>query len=121
MAKKHKIGDRFIWKDRPGRVRVMEYTTTGTQDARRVNYLKYHPNENLKDYRILQLDMNPWNFDEDNLVKVSVKEMNLLLNNRLLSKTNDYELNKSINMKSLLWVKANILEKRLNEVIKNEK
>ena len=36
--------------------------------------------------------MNPWNFDEDNLVKISPKIMNCLLNNHLLS--NDKELNK---------------------------
>lgn len=121
MAKRYKVGDRIVWKDRPGRVRIMECTTTGMQEARRVNYLKYHPHEDLKGYRILQLDMNPWNFNEDNLVKVTVKEMNLLLNNRLLSKSDNYEINKSINAKSLLWVKSNIINNKVNEVINDER
>ena len=36
--------------------------------------------------------MNPWNFEEDNLVKVTPRIMNCLLNNRLLS--DNAEMNK---------------------------
>ena len=82
-----------VWKDRPGRTRIMALLGNGEHiDARRYYYSKYHPDEDIKGYRILQLDMNPWNFDEDNLVKISPKIMNCLLNNHLLS--NDKELNK---------------------------
>ena len=82
-----------IWKDRPGRTRVMALLGNGKHmDARRYYYTLYHPNEDIKDYRILQLDMNPFNFNEDNLVKVSVSMMNRLLNNHLLS--SDPNLNK---------------------------
>ena len=75
-----------VWKDRPGRTRIIALIGDGKHmDARRYYYLKYHPNEDIKGYRILQLDMNPWNFEENNLVKVTPKIMNCLLNNRLLS------------------------------------
>lgn len=82
-----------VWKDRPGRTRIMALFGNGERmEARRYYYLKYHPNEDIKGYRILQLDMNVWNFDEDNLVKVTPKIMNCLLNNHLLS--DNKELNK---------------------------
>lgn len=82
-----------VWKDRPGRTRIMALFGNGEHmEARRYYYLKYHPNEDIKGYRILQLDMNVWNFDEDNLVKVSPRTMNCLLNNHLLS--DNKELNK---------------------------
>ena len=61
-------------------------------DARRYYYQQYHPNENIKGYRIVQLDMNPYNFNEDNLVKVTPTVMNCILNNKLL--TDNVELNK---------------------------
>lgn len=82
-----------IWKDRPGRTRIMVLFGNGKHmDARRYYYSLYHPNEDIKGFRILQLDMNPYNFDEDNLVKVTPKIMNCLLNNHLLS--DNSELNK---------------------------
>lgn len=82
-----------VWKDRPGRTRIIALLGNGEHmDARRYYYLKYHPNEDIKGYRILQLDMNPWNFKKSNLVKVSPKIMNCLLNNHLLS--NNPKLNK---------------------------
>lgn len=118
---KHKIGDRVVWKDRPGRTRVMEYTINGMEEARRVNYLKYHPEEEIKNYRILQLDMDPFNFDEDNLVKVTVKEMNLLNNNNILAKTENYEFNKKQNIKALTVIRNELLIKQLKEEIENGK
>lgn len=82
-----------IWKDRPGRTRIMAILGNGKhEDARRYYYKQYHPKEDIKGFRILQLDMNPWNFEENNLVKVTPKIMNCLLNNHLLSK--NPELNK---------------------------
>lgn len=81
-----------VWKDRPGRTRIMVLFGDGRHmEARRYYYLKYHPDEDIKGYRILQLDMNPYNFDEDNLVKITPRTMNCLLNNHLLS--NNKELN----------------------------
>lgn len=81
------------WRDRPGRVRIMALFGNGKHmDARRYYYLKYYPNEDIKGFRILQLDMNPWNFKKSNLVKVTPTIMNCLLNNRLLS--NNPKLNK---------------------------
>ncbi len=83
-----------VWKDRPGRTRIMAlFGSKGKkQEARRYFYKQYHPDEDIKGYRILQLDMNPWNFEEENLVKVTPKIMNCLLNNHLLSE--NPELNK---------------------------
>lgn len=82
-----------VWKDRPGRTRIIALLGNGKHmDARRYYYLKYHPNEDIQGFRILQLDMNPWNFKKSNLVKVSPKIMNCLLNNHLLS--NNPKLNK---------------------------
>lgn len=79
-----------VWKDRPGRTRIIALFGNGEHmDARRYYYLKYHPNEDIKGFRILQLDMNPWNFKKSNLVKVSPKIMNCLLNNHLLSDNPD--------------------------------
>jgi hypothetical protein len=54
-------------------------------DARRYYYKLYHPDEDITNMRILQLDMNPFNFNEDNLVALTVSQMNRLLNNHLLS------------------------------------
>lgn len=82
-----------VWKDRPNRTRIMALLGNGEHmEARRYYYLKYHPNEDIKGYRILQLDMNPWNFDEDNLVKVTPRIMNCLLNNHLLSDNKELNL-----------------------------
>lgn len=82
-----------VWKDRPGRTRIMALLGNGKHiEARRYYYLKYHPKEDIKGYRILQLDMNPWNFEEDNLVKVTPKIMNCLLNNHLLSDNKELNL-----------------------------
>lgn len=81
-----------VWKDRPGRTRIIALHDGIHEDARRYFYKQYHPNEDIKGYRILQLDMNPWNFDEDNLVKITPRIMNCLLNNQLLS--NNPALNK---------------------------
>ena len=75
-----------VWKDRPGRTRIVALLGNGEHmEARRYYYMQYHPEENIKGYRILQLDMNPWNFEETNLVKVTPKIMNCMLNNHLLS------------------------------------
>lgn len=119
--KKYKIGDLVVWKDRPNRVRVMEYTKYGMDEARRVEYSKKYKDYDLKNYRILQLDMNPFNFRKDNLVKLSVLEMNSLLTNKLLSKTNDYKYNKKHNKNAILIIKNMILEKKIKEVIENER
>ena len=81
-----------VWKDRPNRVRIMALYDGKHEEARRYFYRQYYPNENIKGYRILQLDMNPWNFEKDNLVKITPRIMNCLLNNNLLSK--EPELNK---------------------------
>ena len=82
-----------VSKDRPGRVRVMALLGDGKhEDARRYYYKKYHPKEDIKELRILQLDMNPFNFKKSNLVAVTPRIMNCLLNNHLLS--NDPKLNK---------------------------
>lgn len=83
-----------IWKDRPGRTRVIALLDNGKhEDARRYYYKQYYPDDNIDNYRILQLDMNPFNFEKENLVKISVPVMNCLLNNHLL--TDDPELNKT--------------------------
>ncbi len=75
-----------VWKDRPGRTRVMALLGNGEHmDARRYYYKLYHPDEDITNMRILQLDMNPFNFNEDNLVALTVSQMNRLLNNHLLS------------------------------------
>lgn len=82
-----------VWKDRPGRTRIMALFGDGRHiDARRYYYSQYYPEEDINGYRILQLDMNPWNFKKSNLVKVSPTIMNCLLNNHLLSE--NPELNK---------------------------
>ena len=81
-----------VWKDRPNRVRIMALHDGKHEEARRYFYRQYYPDENIKGFRILQLDMNPWNFEKDNLVKITPRIMNCLLNNNLLSK--NAELNK---------------------------
>ena len=82
-----------VWKDRPGRTRVMAILDNGKhEEARRYYYKKYHPKEDIKGLRILQLDMDPYNFKKGNLVAITPRIMNCLLNNHLLS--NDPKLNK---------------------------
>lgn len=123
MPKRHKVGEIYAQKDpnRPNGIRVVEYTRYGVEDARRVEYIKKYKDKDLEGYRILQLDMNPFNFRKDNLVKVSVLEMNLLLNNNLLAKTDDYKFNKKINKQSLAIVKNIIKAREVDEVLKDEK
>lgn len=120
MSKIAKIGTKVVWKDRPGRIRVMEKTKHGFDEARRVEYIKKYKDNDLKGYRILQLDMNPWNFRKDNLIKVTVLEMNLLLNNNLLAKTDDYKYNKKHNKMALIIVKNDISRKQAIKIINEE-
>lgn len=117
MAKQHKIGEMVVWKDRPGRIRVMECTKYGMQEARRVEYTKKYKDKELDGYRILQLDMNPFNFRKDNLVKVTVLEMNLLLNNNLLAKTDDFKFNKKSNKMALQVIRNNIQTKKITKIL----
>ncbi|MBR2493734.1 MAG: hypothetical protein IKB64_09810 [Paludibacteraceae bacterium] len=85
-----------VWKDRPGRTRVMALLGNGEHmDARRYYYKLYYPNEDINNMRILQLDMDPFNFNEDNLVALTVSQMNRLLNNHLLSS------NPSLNLQAI--------------------
>ena len=45
-----------VWKDRPGRTRIMAILGNGKhEDARRYYYKQYHPKEDIKGFRILQL------------------------------------------------------------------
>ena len=82
-----------VWKDRPGRTRIMAILDNGKHvEARRYYYSQHYPNDNIEGFRILQLDMDPWNFEKSNLVKVTPRTMNCILNNHLLS--NNPELNK---------------------------
>ena len=46
----------------------------------------------IKNMRILQLDMDPFNFKDENLIAITPRVMNCLLNNHVLS--NNPELNK---------------------------
>lgn len=120
MSRKYAIGERVVWKDRPGRVRIMEITKHGFEEARRVQYMKKYKDKDLDGCRILQLDMNPWNFRKDNLIKVSVLEMNLLLNNNLLAKTSDYKFNKKTNKIALTIVRNNIMQKQIDKILENK-
>ena len=99
----------------------MVQTKEGVQEARRYFYSKKYHDNNLDGFRILQLDMNPFNFNKTNLIKVSVLEMNLLLNNNLLSKTDDYKKNKKLNKISLQIIKNIIASNKLKEVLSDEK
>ena len=91
---KYPIGHEVIWKDRPGRTRIKVKTATNTiVDKRIVEYLKYHPGEDLKGCVIIHLDSDPFNFNEENLVKIP-KEIHMFMlhhdlyyNNAELTKT----------------------------------
>ena len=73
------IGYEVIWKDRPGRVRIKVKTAKSTfVDKRIVEYLKYHPGEDLKGYVIIHLDSNPFNFNKENLAKIP-KEIHMFM------------------------------------------
>lgn len=94
-----------VWKDRPGRIRIMAILGNGKhEEARRYYYKKYHPKEDIKGLRILQLDMDPYNFKKSNLVAITPRIMNCLLNNHLLSnnpKTNKIAI-KTLELEFLL-------------------
>ena len=82
-----------VWKDRPGRTRIMAILENGKhEEARRYYYKKYFPKQDIKGLRILQLDMNPYNFKKSILIAITPRIMNCLLNNHLLS--NDPKMNK---------------------------
>lgn len=99
------------WKDRPGRVRIMASDGTGYhEDARRYFYKKYYPNENIDGFRILQLDMNPYNMRKTNLIKITPQVMNCLLNNKLLSK------NASLNLTAIRTIELELLCKKQNDI-----
>lgn len=114
MKAKHELWTPYTWNgERKGRERVMVITEKGCMDARRAYYLKYHPRAKLDGYAILHLDMNPYNFDKNNLVKVTIQERNLLLNTHLLSK--DVKLNK-LAIKTIRQKLKNIeIEEIINE------
>lgn len=96
-----------VWKDRPGRTRVMALLGNGKhEDARRYYYKQYHPKEDIKGYRILQLDMDPFNFNEENLIKITPRVMNCLLNNHLLSK------NPKLNLMAIQTIELDLLTKQ---------
>lgn len=91
---KYPIGHEVIWKDRPGRTRIKVKTATNTfVDKRIVEYLKYHPGEDLKGYVIVHLDSDPFNFDKENLVKIPKEIHMFMLNHKLYY--NDAELTKT--------------------------
>ena len=78
------IGYEVIWKDRPGRTRIkVKVASKKFVDKRVVEYLKYHPNEDLKNCVIVHLDSNPFNFDKDNLVKIPKEIHMFMLNYKL--------------------------------------
>lgn len=78
------LGYEVVWKDRPGRTRIKVKVATNTfVDKRKLEYLKYHPGEDLTGYVIIHLDNNPFNFDKENLVKVSKKIHMFMLHHKL--------------------------------------
>lgn len=97
-----------VWKDRPGRIRIMALLGNGKhEDARRYFYKKYHPHDDISTKRILQLDMDPYNFHPKNLVAISPRTMNCLLNNHLLSTSSKH---------NLLAIKALELEETIKDL-----
>lgn len=118
MSRLLKNEELSVWKDRPGRTRVMIKTRNGIEEARRYYYCKKYKDNDIKGYRILQLDMNPFNFNKTNLVKVTPLEMNLLLNNNLLAKTDNYKFNKKANKIALKVIRnmiaTDLLRKEVN-------
>ena len=78
------IGYEVIWKDRPGRTRIkVKVGTKKFLDKRTVEYLKYHPNEDLKRQVIIHLDGDPFNFNEENLVKIPRQIHMFMIHHRL--------------------------------------
>lgn len=120
MSRQLKNGEISVWKDRPGRTRVVIKTKKGVEEARRYYYSKKHKDYDIEGYRILQLDMNPFNFNKTNLVKITPLEMNLLLNNNLLAKTDDYKFNKRSNKIALGIVKNMIITNNLRKEIEEK-
>ena len=108
---KKPIGYETIWKDRKGRTRIKVKVEEGKRfmDKRVYEYLKYHPNEDLKGYVILHLDADPFNFDKDNLVKVK-KEIHLFMLHHELY-FDDAELTKTgIQLATLMYEKKQLLK-----------
>ncbi len=88
------IGYEVIWKDRPGRVRIkVKVAPKKFAEKRVVEYLKYHPNEDLKGYVIIHLDSNPFNFDKNNLVKIPREVHMFMIHHKLYF--NDAKLTKT--------------------------
>ena len=104
------IGYETIWKDRKGRIRIKVKVAKGKKlvDKRIVEYLKYHPGEDLKGYVIVHMDNDPFNFSEDNLAKIEKNTFLRMLNNKVYF--NDKQLNKT----SILLMK-NVLEAEKKE------
>ena len=90
------VGYETIWKDRKGRTRIKVKVAKGKKmvDKRIVEYLKYHPGEELKGYCIIHLDNNPFNFSKDNLVKVDKKTFHYMISHKQLY-FDDADLNKT--------------------------
>ena len=111
------LGTIVEWEDKtkPNVKRVMIKTEKGMEVARRYYYKLYNPNEDIKGYRIMHLDMNKFNFDKDNLIKVSATEFNCLLNNKLLSN------NPNHNRLALLTIRNEISVKKLNKIVKEDR
>lgn len=110
------IGYEVIWKDRPGRTRIkVKVAPKKFVDKRVVEYLKYHPNEDLKDCVIVHLDSNPFNFDKDNLVKIPREVHMFMIHHKLYF--NDAELTKS----GIILANFKVLLKKTQKKIKGGK
>lgn len=105
------IGYETIWKDRAGRVRIKVKVEEGKRfvDKRIVEWLKYHPGDDLKGYVIIHLDNNPFNFSKDNLAKVEKNTFLKMLNHKV------YFDDKELNETSILLIKNIEETKRLED------
>lgn len=107
-----------IHQNGPNRKRkVMIQTEGGTFSARRYYYALYHPDWDRKG-KIIHLDQDDLNFDEDNLVLLSEREANNLVhfNNNLIVQNNPELQSQVINM-----IRASIaLDELRKEVNNNE-
>lgn len=120
MRNKRNIGDIYTWKDRPGRIRVMIYTENGVEEAARYFYKKYHPDENIDEYRIVHLSMNMFNFAKNDLVKLTPRHFNLVMNNRLLVDSDNYLENQRLNKMAILLLDNIIVSDGIKEVMNDE-
>lgn len=105
-----------IHQNGPHRKRkVMAHTDQGIVSARRAYYSLYHPYWDMKG-KVIHLDQDDLNFDEDNLVLLTTREANTLVH---FNNNNIVHNNPELQSQVIDMIRASIALDELREEVNN--